>query len=32
MQMPAAAREMIFGAIILVMLLVHGLTDKNEDI
>ncbi|BCG85651.1 MULTISPECIES: ABC transporter permease [unclassified Mesorhizobium] len=32
MQMPAAAREMIFGAIILVMLLIHGLTGKNKDI
>lgn len=32
MQMPPAAREIIFGAIILVMLLIHGLTNKNEDI
>ncbi|WP_246740895.1 ABC transporter permease [Mesorhizobium sp. NZP2298] len=32
MQMPAAAREMIFGAIILVMLLIHGLSAKNKDI
>lgn len=32
MQMPAAAREMIFGTIILIVLLVHGLTNKNQDI
>jgi len=32
MQMPAAAREIIFGAIILVMLLVHGLTNKKEGV
>ena len=32
MQMPPAAREMIFGAIILVMLLVHGLTNKKEGV
>ena len=31
MQMPAAARAVIFGAIILVMLLVHSLTGENED-
>ncbi|MHA6643991.1 ABC transporter permease [Mesorhizobium sp. A623] len=32
MQMPAAAREIIFGTIILAMLLVHSLTDKNKDL
>jgi ribose transport system permease protein len=32
MQMPAAVRDIIFGAIILIMLLVHGLTGKNENI
>ena len=32
MQMPPAARQIIVGAIILVMLLIHGLTDKNGDI
>lgn len=32
MQMPAAAREIIFGAIILFMLLVHSLTGRNEDV
>lgn len=31
MQMPAAARAVIFGAIILVMLLVHSLTGEKED-
>jgi ribose transport system permease protein len=31
MQMPAAARAIVFGAIILVMLLVHSLTGKSED-
>lgn len=32
MQMPAAARQIIFGAIILVMLLVHSLTGKDEEV
>ncbi|PBB99503.1 hypothetical protein CK224_08165 [Mesorhizobium sp. WSM3862] len=32
MQMPPAARQIIFGAIILVVLLIHGLTSKGRDI